>query len=343
MLSAVMLVLAARSFWAFLRRPDAVSAMLAGLALGLAQTTKLTLLILYPCWVVLFIGRALQHRGGGMAEPREQPTTPTRLIALGLVVLMISVVVVDALYLFRDVGFHLEQLQPGQLSLLRDIHHLQEHSVTAWLLQIPLPIPLEFLRGLDFQLADSERQQSAYLLGWTRLGGWWYWYAVASLIKTPLPVVVLFGLALFRLPVALRDRNPVVWATLCLLIPAAEAALVISATTGTGTNAAFRYLVPSLSLLCVWVGHAWSAGSRSVRLTSIPLLGWLLVNAVVSTPDHLGWQNELGWGWSCLSGRPALIGDSLDWCQDLPATRRLGLSPLQRGKHVGVRLRPGGR
>jgi hypothetical protein len=53
------------------------------------------------------------------------------------------------------------------------------------------------------------------------------------------------------------------------------------------------------------------------RLSILGLLAWLLLNAVVALPDHLGWQNELGWASSRWSGKPALIGDSLDWGQDL--------------------------
>ena len=149
---------------------------------------------------------------------------------------------------------HLAQWPDGHSSLAHDVQRLGESRATAWLLQVPLPIPLELLRGLDAQVADTERPQSAYLLGKNRLRGWWYWYAVAALIKLPLPASALFGLALLRLPSALRGSDLKVWASLCLLLPAMEAALLISAATGTGTNAAFRYLIPSIALCCVWVG-----------------------------------------------------------------------------------------
>jgi len=316
-LSAVMLVLAARSFWAFLLRPSPVTTILAGLTLGLAQATKFTFLILYPCWVLILIGRVVQLGVTLSGENRPRSATPTRLVVFGLVALVISVIVIDALYLFHDVGICLAHWDHGRSSLAHDLRRMAERPATAWLLWVPIPFPLEFLRGLDFQLADTERLQSAYLLGQTRMGGWWHWYLVASMIKVPLPALALFALALFRLPAALRDRDPIFWSALCLLVPATEAALVISATTGTGTNAAFRYLIPSFALLCVFVGRVWDARSRVLRLTTISLVGWLAINAIVSLPDHLGWQNELGWAWRRSSGRPALIGDSLDWGQDL--------------------------
>ena len=316
MLSAVTLLLAARSFWSFLLRPRPLTALLGGLSLGLAEATKFTLLILYPCWAVLVIGRAIQLHGTGMAEVRKQRTSRSRLLVLAFALLVISVVVLDALYLFNDVGFRLAQWRDGLSSITHDAHRLGESRATAWLLEVPLPIPLEFLRGLDVQVADAERLRSAYLLGQTRLGGWLYWYAVASLIKVPLPVLVLFGVAMVRWLAAQRGGDLHVWASLSLLLPALEAALLISATTGSGTNAAFRYLMPSIALMCVWLGRLCDCESRRVQRASIGLLAWLAVNAVLGTPDHLGWQNEFGTAWSCWTGRPALIGDSLDWGQD---------------------------
>jgi hypothetical protein len=317
MLSAVALVLAARWFWAFLLKPSLATASLAGLALGLAAATKFTLLILYPCWCPLVIGRAIQIRSTSAAESRGTSRSPIRLLAFALAIPIISLVVLDALYLFHDVGFRLAQWKSGQSSLTQIIHGLGERKATAWLLQLPLPIPLDFLRGLHIQLNDTERLQSAYLLGRSQSGGWWYWYAAASLFKVPLPAIALFGLALFRLSKVFHRGDPILWAALCLLLPAGEVAMVISSTTGTGTNAAFRYLLPSLALLCVWAGQAWTSGSRIIRWAVIGLLGWLALDAVVGVPDHLGWQNELGWASSRWTGRPALIGDSLDWGQDL--------------------------
>lgn len=316
-LSAVVTLLAARSFWVFLLAPRPGSALLAGLALGLAVATKFTLLVLYPCWAVLVIGRAVQLRSTRAIESVERLNSPSRLLGLSMAVLVCSLAVMNSFYTFKGVGAPLADWRSGRSSLSGGVRWLGEQRATAWLLHAPMPVPSEYVRGLDFQLADAERPQTAYLLGRTRLGGWWYWYAIASLIKIPLPVLILFGVALMRVPSIVRGRGPIAWALLCLLFLALEMALMISAATGTGTNAAFRYIIPSLGLVCISVGCVWHFRSMVGRLALSGLLGWLAVNALVGVPDHLGWQNELGWIWGRLSGRPALIGDSLDWGQDI--------------------------
>lgn len=315
--SAVLTLLAARTFFSFLLRPKGSTAFLAGVALGLAQATKFTMLVLDPCWVVLLVIRALQPPAVASNDPSRVRESPIRWAALGLVVLATSVLVIDALYGFREVGSTLSEWRSGQSSLADSPKRLGEWWATAWLLRVPLPVPLELVRGIDVQLADTERLQSAYLLGRTELGGFWYWYAAASLLKVPLPTLVLFALALVRLPFARRKTPDASWGLLCVLMPAVEVALTISATTGTGTNAAFRYLLPSLGLLCVIAGCAWNPRGKLGRAVMAVLLGWMLLDAVAAAPDPIGAQNEAAWAWSHRTGRPALIGDSLDWGQDL--------------------------
>jgi hypothetical protein len=316
MLAAVMLVLASRSFWSFLVRPTSIRAILSGLTLGLAACTKFTLLILYPCWAVLLAARVLQP--GPVAAPgwAGLSAAPRRFVASGVVVFAVSLLVVNGLYLFQDVGVRLERFKT-ESHLSRVLDQMRRSPATAWMLTVPLPIPVEILRGLDVQLADSHEAQPAYLLGQTRLGGWPYWYAAAALIKIPLPASALFLTSLLGLRTLGREPDRVRWAALCLLVPALEAALAIASSTGTGMSAAFRYLIPSLSLLCIWVGRAARNATRLVRIAIIGLLTWSAMNAVMGLPDYLSWQNELGWAWERWKGCPALIGDSLDWGQDL--------------------------
>jgi hypothetical protein len=316
LISAVTLLLAARTFWSFLLQPGPTTTILAGLALGAALATKFTLLVLYPCWVFILVGRALQVHDRGAAQPRNQ-SSPKRLVYGGLLAFLISLMAVDGFYCFQGVGFRLSELKDSRSSLFRGLGRLGDRPEAAWMLEVPLPVPREFVRGLDSQLAEGDHEDTAYLLGETRLGGWWYWYLAAALIKIPVPALGLFALALYYVPRRKRESDPAFWAALCTLIPAGEAALAIMASTGTGTNAAFRYMIPSLAMLCVWAGLPWRSGPRPLRVLATGLLAWLAVNAVLSCPDPLGWRNELGWTWEWWSGRPALIGDSLDWGQDL--------------------------
>ena len=246
------------------------------------------------------------------------PTPTVRMLSLGIMTVVASVVVFDGCYLFQRVGFRLADWQPRQSSLAGLAKLLKDRSAVAWVLEIPLPFPLEALRGFDVQLADTERPQSAYLLGSKRLGGWWYWYPAAALFKIPLPAFGLLIMALTHWPAIVRQGGDSArCAALCLLLPAAECAATIMVSTGTGSNAAFRYMLPTMASLYVGTGAAVTSGSRAWRTTAWLFLGWLVLNVALAVPDHLGWRNELGWALEQSCGPPVLIGDSLDWGQDL--------------------------
>ena len=183
------------------------------------------------------------------------------------------------------------------------------------------------------QLADSARTQRGYLFGSSQNGGWWYWYAMAFVIKVPLPTLYLIAVSIFRLPemtekkidvatcsypTCCRDEEvaSIRWAALCLILPATEVALLIASTTGTGTNAAFRYLFPTIALLCVWLGYVAFKASRRTHMQLICLTAIMAMTALSSFPNHIGWRNVIGWATEQWTGCPALIGDSLDWGQD---------------------------
>ena len=328
MASTVMMLLATRTFWGFLMRPSLCTMLASGVTLGFAQATKFTLLLLDPCWAVLLLSRAIQlsrsrdsikltiNSSTRILSRRPLPST-IRFLSLGFGIFLISVIAIDVSYGFRGIGFVLSDWNSGHSSLAREVEEFSRVPAAQLLLRFPMPLPIELLRGLDTQLADTERVQSTYMLGQTRLGGWWFWYAFATLIKVPLPALILCMMSMVRTPAGVRGGEDLLWSGICILMPAGEVALVISATTGTGTNAAFRYLLPSLALLCVWVGLACHGHSRIRKKVIGVLLSWLFAAAIFATPDHLGWTNELGWIAERCTGKPPLIGDSLDWGQDL--------------------------
>ncbi len=61
---------------------------------------------------------------------------------------------------------------------------------------MPVPLPRNYVLGIDLQKSDFENQDMSYLRGQWRVGGWWYYYLYAMAIKVPLGTWVLLLLAL---------------------------------------------------------------------------------------------------------------------------------------------------
>lgn len=62
----------------------------------------------------------------------------------------------------------------------------------SWLAPVPVPLPENYLRGIDRQRRDFEMEMWSYLRGEWRLGGWWYYYLYGLAIKEPLGSIGCF-------------------------------------------------------------------------------------------------------------------------------------------------------
>ncbi|MFO0951320.1 MAG: glycosyltransferase family 39 protein [Isosphaeraceae bacterium] len=86
-------------FWRYLKHPTWTRAALAGVALGLGQITKFSLLVLYGLWPLLALVALLA------GEPIWK--SPWKTVLQGLVVVALSVLVIDLGYNFEGVGIPL--------------------------------------------------------------------------------------------------------------------------------------------------------------------------------------------------------------------------------------------
>lgn len=146
------------AFWQWLRRPTGRGLVLAGVLLGLAQSTKLNALLLLPAQVSIGLLYLLGERR------RLWP-----LLWQGALLWAVA-----GLTLWTTYGFELRSLTAG-----------------AW----PLPAGTHLL--LLRQVAKvSAGGHPAFLGGRLSTTGWWYYFPVAFAIKTPLPTLLVLAAAL---------------------------------------------------------------------------------------------------------------------------------------------------
>lgn len=173
-----------------------------------------------------------------------------------------------------------------------------------------------YLTVLRSQLWDLSSGHEAYLLGRYSTAGWWYYFPVAFLLKTPLPTLALAALGAAALPA--RGR----WHAGLLLVPPALffAAFVLSR----GKAIGLRYLLPVYPFLFLVAGGllagGWDAAARWRRRSAVALCAALAVACARIHPDHLAYFNELAGGPD--GGRWALVDSNLDWGQDLKGLKR---------------------
>jgi len=283
-------------------------AILFGLATGVAVATKLSAV---P-FIGLGMGVLLIWREFVLAVP-TRVGWPQRVCGLPLIVLagMLPIVLaygrrsIDITALPARFNWVLAYLFPGG-----SIAHPQAYSLIGGL-RLP-EAAWDFAEGIMALEAHNNTGHLSYLLGHTKVGGWWYFYLVALAVKTPLPLLLsgVFGLYLLARD-GWRDRQPWRFAPVVLFV-----ALLAFASLFSRINIGIRHvliLYPFLALGGAYaLGYLWRTWPRAGTTLATVLLLWQLSTLITAYPDYFPYFNET-------VGDPSrvLVDSDLDWGQDL--------------------------
>lgn len=318
--AAAMGLTAGYAFWRWVRAPTWWGAVGAGVFLGLAQLTKMTWIVLLPLWPVLW----LVYWG----TRRRSSTSPAWWRQTGQMasILALGVLIIDLGYgfegSFRPLGDYrfVSNTLGGTASADPENISTGNRFAGGWLHALPVPLPENYLLGIDRQRRDFENGIWSYLRGDWRKGGWWYFYLYALAIKVPLGT---WGLLILALAAGLfRRAYRVAWRDeLILLAPAVMVIVLVSSQTGFSHH--LRYVLPAFGFVMVWVGklaRAVALRHARIALPAAAALLWSVGSSLYVYPHSLSYFNELVGGPT--GGHRHLASSNTDWGQDLLYLKR---------------------
>lgn len=182
-----------------------------------------------------------------------------------------------------------------------------------WLGEVPIPVPSQYLIGLDVQRKDFEHyNRRSYLRGEWKQGGWWYYYLYGLAVKLPHGTQLLLLLGLMGLVASARHTLSG-FDALVLASPALLLFVLVSAQTE--FNIHFRYVLPCFGFAFVGIGSCWTNLKHpACRLLILLSLAACVGSTLSVYPHSLAYFNELSGGPA--SGDQHLLASSLDWGQD---------------------------
>lgn len=284
----------------FLIHPTFRRATLTGIVLGIALTAKLTTALLGPVLTIAGLVYLVQKHG----KARQH------LFRLGLFVIGLTFLTFWAIY-----GFQVGSL-PG----------------------LPFPVPAAAHATPILRLAEhSTDGHQAFLLGENSMRGWWWYFPVAFVLKTPLPLIILiaWGLLRFAFHVSRHPSFVVPHLTNHLVFWLFPLFYVVSSLLSP-LNIGYRHLLPVLPFLYIGIG---SIGSKKyevrstklvylepriqqpvVRFTFYVLVAWHTISTLALAPNYLTFFNELAGGPK--NGWRFLADSNTDWGQGYKALAR---------------------
>jgi hypothetical protein len=306
---------AAYCFRRWLKEPGWLRAIAAGAVLGLALLTKTTWILLFALWPTLWLAWKLpERRGLPLRAWLKQAAQLGLTLLCGLYLLNLGYGFEGGLERLGSYPFVSESLG-GPAVAEAGAGARGNRFDGSWLGELPVPVPRNYLLGIDVQKRDFEAHYWSYLRGEWRREGWWYYYLYALAVKVPLGV---WGLALLAAGLGLARRGYAAgWREeLFLLTPAAVVLALVSAETG--FNHHLRYVLPVFPFAFVWMSKAARAFQRKERWAAVltgGLAAWAVVSSLLVYPHSLSYFNEAAGGPA--NGGTHLVDSNIDWGQDL--------------------------
>ncbi len=367
-------VLLAITLLLIVRRITFTRIILLGLACGFAASVKFTGVLVAPIVVIVLLTRAIIRVDWNRANPhnslnsRRLSTRSARLIAASFAIItsgLISLACVWSVYGFRFSAI------PGQAGPALGWQKLDERYIIArntarlargiiappgtprddgfvnlvYQLRDAKVLPEGYLFGL-YYVHGAALARSSYLLGEISVTGWWYYFPVAMLVKTPSATLVGIGGVIGwwivrgrRTSVAANsqaNQHPatpdvagashhathlgVGFEVFAISLPAA---LYFVTAIGSNLNLGLRHILPVYptllavaALACVEMIRRRLASSRVVLGSCLAVVLLAGTEMAINAPHHLAFFNTFAGGRE--RGEELLVDSNLDWGQDLP-------------------------
>jgi hypothetical protein len=264
------------AWWRYWRRPSWRWWLLTAVFLGLALAAKLTAILLLP--VLFLLTFLFLGKGKSIWRP-----------FMAFLLLLPAAAIVSWL-----------------------VYGLQVGQVSGWPWTVPAPA---YITSWQNVLDHVERGHRAFFLGELSGEGWWSYFPLTFLIKTPLVTLVLLVTGLLVIA-SRRDLWPT---AVFLILPVGS---LFAAAMTSRLNIGYRHILPIIPFVLVLASTAVLFLSRWTVTRTLLLLAltWYVLAAMRQQPHFLAYFNELVGGTS--QGYRYLGDSNLDWGQDLKELAR---------------------
>lgn len=296
--------LACAAWFEYLEQPSRKTLAIAAVCFGIGLLSKFSLLMLPIALIPMCLVRRRTDRN---------PAVP--LFCLGAV----AALMILAAYGFefrvpatdRFVSDYLNET-PWQIQtnpiIPKPVGNLMVSSaIQGFLRQVPIPA-YSYFKGLFRFYNHTYTGHDAYLLGQFSRYGWWYYFPLAFLVKTPVSTLVMILIS-----VVLVIRKPPRDFVPALLLPAVA---YLAVALFSSINIGIRHLLPVYPFLFMAVG----ASLARRRIAALVPVALLMAESLSSYPHYLAFFNIAAGG--SANGPRWLLDSNIDWGQDLKNLKR---------------------
>ncbi len=305
----------------FLQKQTRRNLIIAGAALGVAQLLKFSAVLLLPIDLVLIVlWCVIQKRKNGVRFAQHCGKLFLQFAAMCVIALsLVWLVYIPSTW---NTPVEVEHALIDQFvisdatwvpAFREQLHALADRPIIRAVGHYALGVYMVFKR--------VEEGNTTFILGQFSDKTIWWFFPVAWVMKTAIPIMLLFSGSMFlvlrnrlrrgRISTAVKEQ----WTTVVFLTPVALYWLV---TLFGSLNLGVRHLLPTLPFVLLFSGEIviWLLALRNRKRMGIlaALMVWMAVSVGVAYPHYLSYFNEF----TILQPKKyeLLVDSSLDWGQD---------------------------
>jgi len=336
-------VLATLYFLKALKNPSKKNIVLAGIALGISQLLKFSLILLAPFFVLLAVIWILVFR---------EWKNPLRVLISSLVLWVLIVWIVYGIQIYnypperqlRDTKMNLESFSGGPSSIKEtcfspiSIQKIKRcpAEIIVWASNKPIIRPLaHYGLGLLMVFQRASGGHTTYFLGEVTAAGWRNYFPIVYLIKEPLAFHILWILALCYFVLKIREplwKKPVFRFKNFIKEHFVEFSMVLwlliywSTSIKSNLNIGVRHLLPAFPFSIILTAKGivfWLENTKYKKLAFsllTILLLWQAISVLKVYPHFLAYANEIVGGPNEVYRYT--VDSNLDWGQDLKRLKK---------------------
>ena len=303
------------SLW--LAKPDLWHSLFLGITAGLAVLSKFSALAFF--FIAGGLMGAIFILGSFQRRPAEKicPSRIRQRFSLALVILLVCLLTIWAGYRFSAAPLSTVYKKSGPTLRADGLSQEIPYSIQE---KIYIPAP-EFIQGIADFYDVNKKGHLSYLLGNISVEGWWYFFPVIFLLKTPLPFILLSAGGFFFIfrNIFLKTGG----------FPLSGLAVAVLGILGVGllgrVDNGIRQILSIYPLLAIVAGYGAAkllSLNQPFRLVKaglvVGLCLWQLTESLAAHPDYLAYFNELAGS----HPEKIVVDSDLDWGQDFKRLTR---------------------
>jgi hypothetical protein len=304
-------------FSSWVKKPNLRNSIIFGLTIGIAAITKFSTIFFLIGGIGLFCIIAL------LAKIKSKKLIKEMIIKRKIYSLaLISIFLTGGLTIWAGYRFSIDKLGHPENRPYEPVDRIVGnqgvlHNIAYTLVEnILVPAP-EFFTGLLSFLGKDSGGQLEYFLGDIRTTGWWYFYPVIFLLKTPIAftILCLAGIIFIFSHIFNKRGN---WDEIS--IPLISVGAIFTVGMIGNVDNGLRQLLSVFPLLAIIAGFGLyrlftSVNKRRYLVWSFAagLFAWQFISSAGAHPDYLAYFNEIGRNYP----EKIVVSSDLDWGQDL--------------------------